>query len=82
MCLAQGHNTVTPVWLKSRAPLPQVKHSTTKQLCSKMRNKENSDCSASFPIQKQSSGLGINSGFIQGSLSKIQGLFKDFKTIL
>ena len=69
-----------PVRLESTAPQSRVKHSTTKPLCSQMRNKENSDCSASFPIQKQSSGSGINSGFKQGSLSKIEGLFKDFKT--
>ena len=29
MCLAQGHNTVTPVRLEPAAPLSQVKHSTT-----------------------------------------------------
>ena len=34
MCLAQGHNTVTPVWLGPLAPQSQVKHSTTEPLCS------------------------------------------------
>ena len=29
MCLAQGHNAVTPVRLKPAAPLSRVKHSTT-----------------------------------------------------
>ena len=29
MCLAQGHNAVTPVRLKSMAPRSRVKHSTT-----------------------------------------------------
>ena len=29
MCLAQGHNTVTPVRLEPAAPLSKVKHSTT-----------------------------------------------------
>ena len=29
MCLAQGHNTVTPVRLEPKAPWSQVKHSTT-----------------------------------------------------
>ena len=32
MCLAQGHNTVTPVRLESAAPLSRVKHSTTEPL--------------------------------------------------
>ena len=32
MCLAQGHNTVTPVRLKPAAPLSRVKHSTTEPL--------------------------------------------------
>ena len=32
MCLAQGHNTVTPVRLKPAAPQSLVKHSTTKPL--------------------------------------------------
>ena len=32
MCLAQGHNTVTPVRLKPEAPLSWVKHSTTEPL--------------------------------------------------
>ena len=34
MCLAQGHNTVTPVRLKPLAPRSRVKHSTTEPLCS------------------------------------------------
>ena len=34
MCLAQGHNAVTPVRLKLVAPRSPVKHSTTKPLCS------------------------------------------------
>ena len=34
MCLAQGHNTVTPMSLESAAHLPRVKHSTTEPLCS------------------------------------------------
>ena len=34
MCLAQGHNTVTPVRLESVAPRSRVEHSTTEQLCS------------------------------------------------
>ena len=29
MCLAQGHNAVTPVRLEPTAPQPGVKHSTT-----------------------------------------------------
>ena len=29
MCLAQGHNKVTPVRLDSAAPQSQIKHSTT-----------------------------------------------------
>ena len=32
MCLAQGHNTVTPVRLVPAAPLSRVKHSTTEPL--------------------------------------------------
>ena len=32
MCLAQGHNAVTPVRLESAAPLSRVKHSTTEPL--------------------------------------------------
>ena len=32
MCLAQGHNAVTPVSLKPAAPRSQVKHSTTEPL--------------------------------------------------
>ena len=32
MCLAQGHNTVTPVRLKHAAPQSRVKHSTTEPL--------------------------------------------------
>ena len=35
MCLAQGHNTVTPVGLEPAAPQSLVKHSTTEPLCSK-----------------------------------------------
>ena len=34
MCLAQGHNAVTPVRLEPTTPLSQVKHSTTEPLCS------------------------------------------------
>ena len=34
MCLAQGHNTVTPVRLEPAAPRSRVKHSTTERLCS------------------------------------------------
>ena len=34
MCLAQGHNTVTPVMLEPAAPRSRVKHSTTEPLCS------------------------------------------------
>ena len=32
MCLAQGHNTVTPVRIEPAAPLSRVKHSTTEPL--------------------------------------------------
>ena len=32
MCLAQGHNAVTPVRLKLATPLSRVKHSTTEPL--------------------------------------------------
>ena len=32
MCLAQGHNAVTPVRLEPAAPQSQVKHSTTEPL--------------------------------------------------
>ena len=32
MCLAQGHNAVTPVRLEPAAPRFRVKHSTTEQL--------------------------------------------------
>ena len=32
MCLAQGHNAVTPVRLEPGAPQSQVKHSTTEPL--------------------------------------------------
>ena len=32
MCLAQGHNAVTPVRLEPAAPQSRVKHSTTKPL--------------------------------------------------
>ena len=32
MCLAQGHNTVTPVRLEPPAPWSRVKHSTTESL--------------------------------------------------
>ena len=34
MCLAQGHNVVTPVRLKPATPQPRVKHSVTEPLCS------------------------------------------------
>ena len=34
MCLAQGHNTMTPVRLEPAAPRSRVKHSTTEPLCS------------------------------------------------
>ena len=34
MCLAQGHNAVTPVRLESAAPRSRVKHSTTEPLSS------------------------------------------------
>ena len=34
VCLAQGHNAVTPVRLVHAAPRSQVKHSTTEPLCS------------------------------------------------
>ena len=36
MCLAQEHNTVTPVRLKNAAPQSQSKHSTIEQLCYQM----------------------------------------------
>ena len=32
MCLAQGHNAVTPVSPKTAAPRSRVKHSTTEPL--------------------------------------------------
>ena len=32
MCLAQGHNAVTPVTLEPAAPRSEVKHSSTKPL--------------------------------------------------
>ena len=32
MCLAQGHNAVTPARLEPAAPRAQVKHSTTEPL--------------------------------------------------
>ena len=34
MCLAQGHNVVTPMRLKPGGPRSRVKHSTTEPLCS------------------------------------------------
>ena len=34
MCLAQGHNTVTPYRLELAAPQSRVMHSTTEPLCS------------------------------------------------
>ena len=34
MCLAQGHNTVTPVRLEPAPPRSRVMHSTTEPLCS------------------------------------------------
>ena len=37
MCVAQGHNTVTPVRLKPGVPQSRVKHSTTEPLCSLMK---------------------------------------------
>ena len=36
MCLAQGHNAVTPVSLEPTAPQSQVKHSTTEPLRSRV----------------------------------------------
>ena len=36
MCLAQGHNAVTPVRLEPAAPRSRVKHSTTEPLGSHM----------------------------------------------
>ena len=36
MCLARGHNAVTPVRFEPAALLSQVKHSTTEPLCSLM----------------------------------------------
>ena len=38
MCLAQGHNTVTPVRLKPAAPRSRVKHTTTEPLWSNDKN--------------------------------------------
>ena len=40
MCLAQGHNTVTPVRLEPSAPRSSVKHSTTEPLCSLLGRNE------------------------------------------
>ena len=37
MCLAQGHNAVTPVRLEPVAPQSRVKHSTTEPLRSPMQ---------------------------------------------
>ena len=34
LCLAQGHNTVTPERLEAGAPRSRVKHPTTVPLCS------------------------------------------------
>ena len=36
MCLAEGHNAVTPVRLESATPLSRVKHSTTERLRSRI----------------------------------------------
>ena len=36
--LAQGHNTVTPVWLEPAAPRSRVKRCTTEPLCSLKNN--------------------------------------------
>ena len=38
MCLAQGHNIVTPVKIKLAAPRSQVKHSTTEPVCSHLNS--------------------------------------------
>ena len=41
MCLAQGHNAVTPVRLEPTAPRSQVKHSTTEPLRSHLTLESN-----------------------------------------
>ena len=40
MCLANGHNTVTPVRLEPAAPQSRAKHSTTEPLCFRKRNEQ------------------------------------------
>ena len=47
MCLAQGHNTVTPVRLEPAAPRSRVKHSTTEPLRS-LDGEERAGCFALF----------------------------------
>ena len=43
MCLAQGHNTVTPVRLESAAPLSRVKHSTLSHCKSEIQRESDPD---------------------------------------
>ena len=68
MCLAQGHNTVTPVKLKPVAPQSRVKHSITEPLRS-LEDKENTLLvfsgngkrgSLSFPLKWWTQGLGFS----------------------
>ena len=40
MCLAQGHNAVTPVRLEPTTPRPRVKHSTTEPLRSLLKDSD------------------------------------------
>ena len=59
MCLAQGHNAVTPVRLEPAASQSQVKHSTTKPLCSLKFVENMSTCSQDIERKRN---FGVNQG--------------------
>ena len=50
MCLAQGHNAVTPVRLKPASPRSRVKHSTTEPLRSLDTSSDNDSLNQALPV--------------------------------
>ena len=71
MCLAQAHNTVTPVKLESAVPCSQVKHSTTEPL-----RYLNVRCSIPPLTVKSPTEISKIQGMIQGLKSNFPELFK------
>ena len=59
MCLAQGHNAVTPVRLQPAAPQSQVKHSTTEPLRSLHLKLKMSDKICENAFEKSTKNLNI-----------------------